>query len=393
MALQYPARSRLQSGHANAFRAAMNPRPVIGIVGSRGAYGRWLARFFRERMGLEVAGRDPDGDTALSERALIERADVLVFSAPIRHTPALIDRYVDIAAGAERGRLWLDVTSIKAAPVASLLRSQAEVAGLHPMCAPPKTATLKGRPLVVCAARVQAWRPWLQAFLEASQAECVAAEPDQHDRAMALVQALVHAVHLAQAAVCRERAPAIGGLAVLHALRTVGYELDLAVMRRILAGNPAIYEDIQFENPHVGPVLERLAAHIEALRERVRDGGEGARRAMREALLEQGAAFFGTDALAEGSHAFERLGYLLADLAEPRYLSVFLPEDRPGSLRALLSAFETRGINLDSIHSSRTPDGALHFRIGIGADADTEAVRGATEAIGRDGIGRVLASG
>ena len=32
--------------------------PVIGIVGSQGAYGRWLGRFFRDQMGLRVVGRD-----------------------------------------------------------------------------------------------------------------------------------------------------------------------------------------------------------------------------------------------------------------------------------------------------------------------------------------------
>lgn len=60
--------------------------PVIGVVGSEGAYGRWLSGFSRERTGLNVIGRDPTGCSNLSERELIEVADVLVFAAPIRHT-------------------------------------------------------------------------------------------------------------------------------------------------------------------------------------------------------------------------------------------------------------------------------------------------------------------
>ena len=31
-------------------------RPVVGIVGSEGAYGRWLRRFLEQCLGLEVIG-------------------------------------------------------------------------------------------------------------------------------------------------------------------------------------------------------------------------------------------------------------------------------------------------------------------------------------------------
>jgi len=368
-------------------------QPVIGIVGSRGAYGRWLARFFAQRMGLAVIGHDPAGDDTLTLEQLIERADVLIFAAPIRATSALIASYVKLAAGRERGKLWLDITSIKAAPVAALLASQAEVAGLHPMSAPPKTPTLAGRTLVVCDARLDAWRAWLAQFLAASEADCVHAEPAQHDRIMVLVQGMVHATHMAQAALLAEFAPALGGLDAMRRMRTVGYELDGVVTRRILAGNPAIYEDIQFENPHISAMLERLAAHIDFLRDCVRDGGTDARAAMRARLLDAPRAAFGTEMLADGSYEFERLGYLLADLAAPAYLSVFLPLDQPGSLRHLLSVFEEQGINLDSIHSSRTPEGELHFRIGFDRASAPARVQAAIEMIAERGIGRVLGRG
>lgn len=365
-------------------------RPVIGIVGSQGAFGRWLRRFFEQCMGLEVIGRDPAGDAALSAKELVERADVLVFCAPIRATCALMDDYAALAAGSERGKLWLDLTSIKAAPVQVMLRTQAEVVGLHPMTAPPKTATLKGRVLVVCEARLHAWRGWFERFLAASEADCVRAEPEQHDRIMGLVQGMVHATHMAQAAVLREFAPGLGGIAAIQPFRTVGYELDGVVTRRLLAGNPAIYEDIQFENPHIAAMLARLSAHIEFLRDCVRDGGGDARTAMRKRLLEEPRMAFGRPALAEGSYGFERLGYLLADLAAPNHLSVFLPLDQPGSLRALLSVFEELAINLDSIHSSRTQEGELHFRIGLDPLCDEEKTRAAIEMIAARGIGRVL---
>ncbi|WP_246606491.1 prephenate dehydrogenase [Novilysobacter antarcticus] len=362
--------------------------PVVGIVGNAGAYGRWLSRFLQDQMGLQVIGRDPAGDTRLLPRELILQADVLVFSTPIRHAAAVIDQYVDLAAGDEDGRLWLDLTSIKQAPVEAMLRSRADVVGLHPMTAPPKTVSLKGRVLAVCPSRIGRWHDWLEQLLQTLQAHCVEVEPAAHDRAMALVQGLSHASHMTQARVLAALAEDAGGMALLHALRTVGYELDLTVTGRILSGNPSIYEEIQFGNPHVLPVLRNLAEATAQLRDHVLDGSDIARRNMRSAFLEQPATMFSAQALASHSHGFERLGYLLADLDEGRYLSVFLPEDRPGSLRSLLEIFDQLGVNLASIHSSRTPEGELHFRIGI--DALPVPMPTLCEAVESAGIGRVV---
>ena len=53
-------------------------------------------------------------------------------------------------------------------------------------------------------------------------------------------------------------------------------------------------------------------------------------------------------------------------------------------------AFERLGVNLQSIHSSRSPDGELHFRIGLQAlPVPMQVLR---EAIESQGIGRVVAA-
>ncbi|WP_434025812.1 prephenate dehydrogenase [[Pseudomonas] boreopolis] len=368
----------------------MTARPVVGIVGSAGAYGRWLQRFLHERMQLEAVGHDPADPASLDEQALVDRADVLVFSAPIRQTEALIRRYAALAAGRERGRLWLDITSIKQGPVAAMLESQAEVVGLHPMTAPPKSPTLKGRVMVVCEARLDAWRAWLQTLCDALEAECVPATPEHHDRVMALVQAMVHATHLAQAGVLRDYAPLLGQLPALMPFRSASFELDTAIIARILSLNPAIYEDIQFGNPHVGEMLDRLLSHLQELRALVARGDDAARARFREIFLHDNKAAIGAQALEGGNYSYERVGYLLADLTEARALSVYLPEDQPGSLRVLLHVFERHAVNLSSIHSSRTPAGELHFRIGFDHASDAAALARAAHEIDESGIGRVL---
>ena len=373
-------------------RPSLKPTPVIGIVGSQGAYGRWLLQFFSTRMGLQVIGRDPADEQSLSERELIAGADVLVFAAPIRHTTTLIHDYARIAAGSEQGKLWLDVTSIKAGPIAAMLQSQAEVLGLHPMTAPPKSPTLKGRVMVVCEARLKAWHGWVQSLLEALQAECVRATPEHHDQVMALVQAMVHATHLAQAGVMRQYAPQLGGLADLLPYRSASFEMDSAVTARILSQNPAIYEDIQFGNPHVAPMLEAMLQQLGHLHAQVSRGDDAARAVFRQYFLQANQSALGSGALADGNYSFERIAYLLADLTEKRSLSIHLPEDRPGSLRALLDVFERHGISISSLHSSRTPAGEVHFRMGFGEGSLASTLLLAAQEIDRSGIGRVLAA-
>ena len=127
----------------------------------------------------------------------------------------------------------------------------------------------------------------------------------------------------------------------------------------------------------ITPALSQVAA-----------GDESARAGMRQRFLVSPAAWFGASALAARSHGFERMGYLQADLEAPRHLSVYLPEDRPGSLRALLAVFERLGVNMASIHSSRTPEGELHFRIGLDRlPVPMAQLRAEVEGAG---IGRVL---
>ena len=370
----------------------MTRQPVIGIVGSEGAYGRWLRRFFEERMRLRVLGHDPAAADSDTLERLLGDADVLLFAAPIRSTETIIDDCLRRSAGRERGRLWLDVTSIKQAPVAAMLRSQAEVVGLHPMTAPPKAPTLKGKVLVICEARLDLWRDWLQMLFDALQAECVRVAPEYHDRAMALIQAMVHATHLAEAGVLRSHAQHLGPPSALLPLRSASFELDIAVITRILSLNPQIYEDIQFGNPYALEMLDSLVGELSALRDLIARGDDAARAGFRARFLQDNRAHFDAATLADSNHTFERVGYLLADLVERISISVHLPEDSPGALRALLQVFERHGISLSSIHSSRTPAGEVHFRIGFDAGLDAGAFAAAIAEIDISRMGRVLSA-
>lgn len=366
----------------------MQFQPVIGIVGSAGAYGRWIGRVVHERLGWRVLGSDPADPQSLPAEHLIAQSEILLFSAPVAQTEALIRRYARLAGARARAQLWLDLTSIKVAPIEAMLSSEAEVVGLHPLCAPPKAPSLRGRLLVVCEARLQHRRAWLEALLQALEAQCIRMSADAHDRRMALVQNMLHAGHLASTAaaatICGEHSDAADVLAC----RTVGYEADFATSARMLSGNAQLYIDILLGNPHAGAAVDALISELQLIRSRIATGNATA---LREDSFARARTWLGPNLLTRGNYTFERLGYLLADLNDARALSIYLVEDAPGSLRRLLEVFERLGINIDSVHSSRTPGGDVHFRFGFGSTTTTAAIEAAALAIEAGGLGRVLA--
>jgi len=129
---------------------------------------------------------------------------------------------------------------------------------------------------------------------------------------------------------------------------------------------------------------------LQQLRAQLADGSDAARAAFRRQFLDDNRQAVGEQALRDGNYSFERLGYLLADLTDTRAMSVHLPEDRAGSLRELLHVFERHGISLSSIHSSRTPGGEVHFRMGFAQRYAPEVLEAAAREIDHSGIGRVL---
>jgi len=371
----------------------MNLTPCIGIIGSQGVYGRWLRDFFHNRMHLEVLGYDPADSHSHSLQQVLDQADVLLFSVPIRQTPEIIAACVQHSAGRERGRLWMDITSLKAKPVAAMLASQASVVGLHPMTAPPKAPTLQGYMLVVCPARVDAaWQDWLQQFYNALGAQCVESTPQHHDQVMALVQAQAHALHLAQARVLRHYAPQLGSLDKLLPYRTTNFSLDTAVISRILSLNPAIYEDIQFCNPYSKEALDQLLQELQRLRKQLEENTPASRHFFRRYFLNDNRDAISKQTREEGNNRFEWLAYLLADLNQPRYITIYMPHDKPGSLSELLDIFTQHKINLLSLHSAHNAAGELYFRIGFEKQTPIEKLSAAIAIIQDRGIAQVRES-
>src|SRR3989344_2526358 len=238
-------------------------KTIVGIIGHKGKYGLFLQRLFTD-YGCEVIGADAQDGPGVDARnsVIVDKAQVVVFSVPPREVVGAISRLV------ERSRpeqIWMDITSIKVAPVSAMLASRADVLGLHPMCA-PTSKSLRGQTIVVCPARLNHWQGWVEDFLSWTGAKLKVCSPKEHDRAIAVVQGLVHAMQLTMAATIRSL-----GQDVRESLSFTSpvYRIAISLIGRILKQDAALYADIQMLNPNIPQVLNQAAIELNKLMETV----------------------------------------------------------------------------------------------------------------------------
>ena len=222
-----------------------------GIIGGTGKMGRLFAGVF-ERAGYEVlvSGRS----TKLPATDLAEQCGIVIVSVPIRDTVRVIE---EIAPVLTKNQLLCDLTSLKVAPVAAMLRTKAQVIGLHPMFG-PTVGSLAGQTIIACPARcTRKTRDALLAIFRAEGATCTLATPEAHDRMMAVVQGLTHFVTLCMAESIRRMGLNINET---RAFMSPVYQIELALMGRLLAQDPDLYADILQTNPFVPEVLAACRA-------------------------------------------------------------------------------------------------------------------------------------
>jgi len=217
-----------------------------GIIGGNGRMGRLFVPVF-EQGGYEVvvSGRS----TELTNRDIAEQCDLVIVSVPIHDTVRVID---EIAPLLRKDQLLCDLTSLKVRPVNAMLRSKAEVIGLHPMFG-PTVHSLRHQTIIACPARASdtALHDLLAIFRQ-QEAECTITTPEAHDRMMAVVQGLTHFVTLCMADSLRRLGISIDKT---EAFTSPVYQIELSLMGRLLSQDPALYADILQQNPFVPEVL------------------------------------------------------------------------------------------------------------------------------------------
>ena len=231
---------------------------AVGIIGGAGAMGGWFAAFFR-RQGYTVHIAEKDSGLTVPE--LAGRCAVVIVSVPIEATAAVI---AQVGPLMKADALLMDLTSLKAEPMAAMLQSSpSEVVGLHPLFG-PDAPSLKEQNVVICPGRGDRWLPWIRQILEGNGARLVEASPQRHDEMMSIVQGLVHINTI------------LMGLALadtgqdpteLDRYATPAFRIKTGLMEKVFDQNPRLYAEIIARNPGMEKILASYERNFTLVKE------------------------------------------------------------------------------------------------------------------------------
>lgn len=228
----------------------------VTIVGGRGRMGQ----FFAEQLTaaghcVEILGRKDWGKAEL----LLSDTELVLISVPIEHTSTIIDRTARYIAPTTA---IADITSIKTEPVARMLACHnGPVMGLHPMFGPSKNSFAEQK-IVVCPGRQDNSFQWFLDFMSRFGGELIFCEPQEHDRLMAIVQAVRHfsqfgfGVFLTAEEVDRDRS---------LSMASPNYRSEYEAIERFFRQNPSMYVDIMLATETSCQTIERLAKNYQHL--------------------------------------------------------------------------------------------------------------------------------
>jgi chorismate mutase/prephenate dehydrogenase len=246
------------------------------VIGGHGKLGAWFAEFLASQ-GYAVTVADPSHaprHTAHAhqfarvdhwEDACATGAgpdhDLIVVATPLSITAEVLQA---LALRPPTG-LVFDLGSLKTplrAGLQALVAAGCRVTSLHPMFG-PDTELLSGRHLVFIDLGHAEALAEARALFAVTMVEQRVMSLDDHDRVMAFVLGLSHAVNIAFfTALARsgETAPRLAELS------STTFDSQLEVAKRVAAEDPALYYEIQAANAYGAQSLAALAEAVEALR-------------------------------------------------------------------------------------------------------------------------------
>lgn len=244
------------------------------VIGGNGKMGRWFVDFFVSQ-GFATAIADKtvaDGPGRFSNwtDAGVDY-DVIVVAAPL----AVSGRILAQLAVLKPAGLIFDVGSLKsplADGLAELRDAGCRVTSLHPMFG-PDTRLLSGRHLIFCDVGDAAATAAAKDLFAATMVEQIDMGLDDHDRLIAYVLGLSHALNIAFFTALAESGEAAPKLAKMS---STTFDSQLLVAEAVAQDNPHLYFEIQNLNRFgLGP-LDALCDAARRLRETVVENDEDA---------------------------------------------------------------------------------------------------------------------
>jgi chorismate mutase / prephenate dehydrogenase len=243
------------------------------VIGGAGRMGRWFAEFLGSQ-GFRVTVADPAGaragcDAVRDWMTVDLDHDLIVVATPLRIANVVLLELAQRRPAA----VVFDIGSLKTplrAGLRALRDAGCRVTSVHPMFG-PDTELLSGRHVIFVdvghAAAVAAARE----LFASTMAEQVEMSLDEHDRLVAYVLGLSHAVNIAFFTALADSGEAAPRLANLS---STTFDAQLDVASRVALDSPDLYYEIQSLNEYGGEALEALSAAVNRVCETIAAGNE-----------------------------------------------------------------------------------------------------------------------
>jgi chorismate mutase/prephenate dehydrogenase len=250
-------RIRVAAGGRGSGRSAL-------VIGGAGKMGRWFAEFLASQ-GYNVTVADPvghlDGFTHVADwRTTSLDHDLIVVATPLKIANTVLQ---ELAGHKPRGIVF-DIGSLKS-PLRQGIRAMHEagcrVTSVHPMFG-PDTELLSGRHVIFVDVGNKEAIEEAQSLFASTMAERVVMTLDEHDRLIAYVLGLSHALNIAFFTALAESGEAAPRLAQLS---STTYDAQVDVATKVASESPELYFEIQSLNDYGRESLTALRQAVERL--------------------------------------------------------------------------------------------------------------------------------
>ena len=250
--LRRTMRESYASENETGFKTINPDMKRIVIIGGNGLLGkRFVEMFELSGYQVDILGR-ANWDQAES---ICSQAGLVIVGSPIDVTEDVIKQLTFLPEDC----ILADITSVKDAPLTAMLEvHKGPVVGLHPMFGPDITSFAK-QVIVYCDGRGEAQYAWLIEQMKIWGSHLYNVKAPTHDESMTLIQALrhftsfVYGVHLQEVDADLEQ---------LLDLSSPIYRLELAMVGRLFAQEPALYADIILSQKGNLEMIKRYHKHF-----------------------------------------------------------------------------------------------------------------------------------
>ena len=278
-------------------RRGVRPGAKVLVIGGNGSMGRFFTRWL-EQSDYEVRVLDRE-DWPRAE-PLTKEIELCLLAVPIDVTGEVARR---IGPHLPPGCVLADITSLKREPLKSMLAAHAgPVLGLHPLFG-PATTSMDKQIVVVTPGRDLEKARWFVEQLAVWGNVLVETSPEEHDEIMGIVQALRHFATFAFGQFLYSR-----GVPVSRTLELSSpiYRLELAMVGRLFAQDPALYSEIVFATPERRALLKDYIQSMQQYLKLV-EAGDKAEFVSRFRKVADWFGPFGEQAMRESTFLVEKL--------------------------------------------------------------------------------------